>query len=337
MPTPPENKPQTPSSSVTSPPRPLWFYHALALVTVLIWSFSFLHIINLNEVIDPVSLVVLRKDIFAIGLIALLLWRRPKLSHLTRNDWFLVIAMSLVAGPMYHFTFAWSTGDGRIDVALLGLILSTVPIHTGWLGWLFLKEKLTLIKVCALALGLLGVITVIVGRSGRVDLLPEEMAGPIGAMCAAMFAAGGTILTRACRSVLGPLDLFSVTGVILLITVAPFHVVTDFQRISEMGPQGWWAAVYLGVFGSGIAYFAWVAALSGLQALNVAMYLFLACVLAALWGWIFRGETIGWPFALGGVLVLTGLVLPALAKNGNAVSPKAAVDSSSPSKADANV
>ena len=230
MPT-PENKPQTQSSSIASPTRPLWFYHALALVTVLIWSFSFLHIIILNEEIDPVSLVVLRKDIFAIGLIALLLWRRPKLSHLTRGQWGLVIAMSLVAGPMYHFTFAWSTGEGRIDVALLGLIIATVPIHTGWMGWLFLKEKLTLIKVIALALGLLGVITVIVGRRGGIDLLPEEMAGPIGAMCAAMLAAGGSILTRACRSALGPLDLFSVTGAILLITIVPFHAMTDFQRI----------------------------------------------------------------------------------------------------------
>ncbi|MCH7545149.1 MAG: DMT family transporter [Planctomycetes bacterium] len=314
MPT-PENKPQTQSSSIASPTRPLWFYHAMALVTVLIWSFSFLHIIILNEAIDPVSLVVLRKDIFAIGLIALLLWRRPKLSHLTRRQWGLVIAMSLVAGPMYHFTFAWSTGEGRIDVALLGLIIATVPIHTGWMGWLFLKEKLTLIKVIALALGLLGVITVIVGRRGGIDLLPEEMAGPIGAMCAAMLAAGGSILTRACRNALGPLDLFSVTGAILLITIVPFHAMTDFQRIGEMNPLGWWAAVYLGVFGSGIAYFAWVAALSGLQALNVAMYLFLASILAALWGWIFRGETIGWPFALGGVLVLTGLALPALGKS----------------------
>lgn len=300
---------------MTPLPRPIWFYHALALITVLIWSLSFLHIIILNEAIDPVSLVVLRKDIFAIGLIALLLWRRPKLSHLTRRQWGLVIAMSLVAGPMYHFTFAWSTGEGRIDVALLGLIIATVPIHTGWLGWLFLKEKLTLIKVIALALGVLGVITVIFGRSGRIDLLPEEMAGPIGAMCAAMLAAGGSILTRACRKALGPLDLFSVTGAILLITIVPFHAMTDFQRIGEMSPLGWWAAVYLGVFGSGIAYFAWVAALSGLQALNVAMYLFLASILAALWGWIFRGETIGWPFALGGVLVLTGLVLPAVGKS----------------------
>ena len=184
-------------------------------------------------------------------------------------------------------------------------------VTVDWSGW----RIDTSMGAVALALGLLGVITVIVGRRGGIDLQPEEMAGPIGAMCAAMLAAGGSILTRACRKALGPLDLFSVTGAILLITIVPFHAMTDFQRIGEMNPLGWWAAVYLGVFGSGIAYFAWVAALSGLQALNVAMYLFLASILAALWGWLFRGETIGWPFALGGVLVLTGLALPALGKS----------------------
>ena len=36
-----------------------------------------------------------------------------------------------------------------------------------------------------------------------------------------------------------------------------------------------------------------------------------------------------WFFALGGVMVLTGLVLPAVTQNGKTMVPKAAVDSSS--------
>ena len=101
------------SSQKQEPPRSPWFYHAMALTTVLIWSFSFLHIINLNEAIDPVSVVVLRKGIFAIVLLGLFLWRRPKLSHLTKRDWGLVITLSLLSGPMYHFMFAWASGEDR--------------------------------------------------------------------------------------------------------------------------------------------------------------------------------------------------------------------------------
>ena len=83
------------------------------------------------------------------------------------------------------------------------------------------------------------------GRRGRV-VLGLSLAG------AALFAAGGTILTRACRHALGPLDLFAVSGVILLIIVAPFHVVADYERIAAMTPLDWWAAVYRGVFGAGL-------------------------------------------------------------------------------------
>ena len=96
-----------------APSRPAWFYHAMALCTVLVWSFSFLHIIILNEAVDPVTVVVLRKDIFALLLIGLFIWRRPKLRHLTRRQWILVLAMSLVSGPLYHFTFANASGEGR--------------------------------------------------------------------------------------------------------------------------------------------------------------------------------------------------------------------------------
>ncbi|MCZ6837079.1 MAG: DMT family transporter [Planctomycetota bacterium] len=307
--------PETQNLRTPSSQKPTWFYHVMALSTVLIWSFSFLHIVNLNEAIDPISVVVLRKDIFAIGLVGFLIWRRPKLGHLTRRDWGLVLAMSLLSGPMYHFTFAWASGEGRISVALLGLIIATIPIHTGWLGWLILKEKLSVMRGIALALGLAGVVVVLFGQNEGLVLLPQKLAGPIAATCAAMFASLGMILTRANRGVLGPLDLFAVSGVVVVVIAAMFHPVADFERIGAMGLEGWGSAIFLGTFGSGIAYLTWVAALTGLQAVTVAMYLFLASVLATLWGWVFRGEEVNWMFALGGVMVLAGLLLPALVQN----------------------
>jgi len=301
--------------------RPPWFYHAMALATVLVWSFSFLHIIILNEHIDPLSVVVLRKDIFLVLLIGLILWRRPPIAHMGPRDWALVIGMSLVVGPLYHFTFAWSagvdaSGANRIEVGLLGLILATTPIHAGWLGWVFLRERLTIVRIVALALGLGGVWVVILGKQKHIDLVPAHLAGPIAATGAALFSAFGAILTRACRTVLRPVDLFLISGVIIVGVVALFHPAADFERIGAMGGLGWWAACFLGICGSGIAYLCWVAALSGLQTVTVAMYLFLASTLAALWGWLFRGEAVGWLFAVGGAMVLAGLVLPALAQNG---------------------
>ncbi len=172
----------------------LWPYHLAALATVLIWSFSFLFIIRLNEHLSPLGVVVVRKDIFLVLVIGLIIWRRPPIRQLTRRDWALLIGLALVSGPTYHVVFAWSAGQyapgrSRIDPGLLGLILATVPVHASWLAWIFLKERLTAIKVIALVFGLLGVATVLYGRFGRLDLLPREhLEGPMGATLSAILA-----------------------------------------------------------------------------------------------------------------------------------------------------
>ena len=178
------------------PRRPPLYFHAMAFATILIWSFSFLFIVKLNREMTSVGVVVLRFDLFALLVAALLVFRRPSLRGVTRRQWVIVLLLSLVGGPFYHLMFSWSagtdaSGTSRIDPPLLGLILATVPVHTGWLGWLALGERLTPTRIAALALGLGGVATVLIGRHGRIDLLPtEQLEGPIGATFAAVLGAG---------------------------------------------------------------------------------------------------------------------------------------------------
>jgi len=68
------------------------------------------------------------------------------------------------------------------------------------------------------------------------------------------------------------------------------------------------------------------AVVASLMAIGAAMYLFLASVLAALWGYLFNGMPVGWPFVAGGALVLAGLLLMALqsrrAANGAHAAPE---------------
>lgn len=301
----------------------------MALATILIWSFSFLFIVRLNRELTPVGVVVLRMDIFGVFLLALLAFRRPSIRSLSRRDWAIVIGLSLVGGPLYHNMFSWAagtsaSGESRIDPALLGLIMATVPVHTGWLARVFLKERLRPPTLVALALGLLGVATVMIGRFGRFDLIPaEHLEGPIGATFAAMLGGGIAVLTRAARVVYKPLDLAIVSGLLMVVFNSVLHPFASFTAITELTSVGWLAAVFLGVFGLGVAFLTWASALAGLPAVTAAMYLFMASVLAALWGWIFLGTPVGWPFAAGAVLVLTGLLI--MAANREAPTPVVAV------------
>jgi drug/metabolite transporter (DMT)-like permease len=79
-----------------------------------------------------------------------------------------------------------------------------------------------------------------------------------------------------------------------------------------------------------VAWLTWASALAGLPAVTVAMYLFLASVLAALWGWLFDGSAPGWPFVPGALLVLAGLLIMARTGGGRRAAEPGAPPPSEP-------
>ena len=309
--------PHTPATPQSN--RPLWFYHLMAFTTVLIWSFSFVFIVWVNQDLDPAGVVIMRKLVFGLLVVALLIWRRPNIMRLKTREWMLIIGLAFVGGPFYHLVFAWSAGktptdDDRISSALLGLIMATVPIYASFLAWIFLRERLTIAKFIALALGISGVVFVLIGRFGRIDLLPREhLEGPIGVTCSAIIGGGITTLTRANRRVFGPLDLVAVSGAVMVVMSLLLIPWMDTARVGEMTLAGWGRVGFLGIFGSGLAFITWAAALRGLQAGTAATYLFMASMLGAMWAWLFRGQAVSWTFIPGSAMVLAGLLIMARA------------------------
>ena len=297
----------------------------MALLTVFIWSFSYIHVIWLSEHVNPAGLVALRMDFYGIAILGMLLWRRPDLSRVRLKHWPVLILTGFVAGPGYHFPLAWSGSEGRIDAALIGLIIATVPVHTSWLAWLVLKEKLTIPAAIALGLGLTGVAVVILGREGSIDLLPAQLEGPIGCTIAAVMGGGIVTLSRLHRNLMKPMDFIIVTGGISVICSTALHPFADMGNWGNITLHGWWSVFYLGFIALGVAYTTWVIALSGLPAVSVAMYLFLAAVLSACWGWAFQGDDIGWEFFLGMGLVFAGLINMVLRSRGRENSPPKSV------------
>ena len=126
-----------------------------------------------------------------------------------------------------------------------------------------------------------------------------------------MLGGGIAVLTRGARTVYRPADLAAVCGAGMVILQLLLHPWSHLEQVTDMTAAGWLAALFLGFFGLGVAFLTWASALAGLPAVIAAMYLFLASVLAALWGWLFDATPIGWPFAIGATLVLSGLLVMA--------------------------
>lgn len=273
------------------------------------WSFSFIHIVWLAESANPVQMVIARNYFAAPVLAVLWWWRRPRIRGLSRTQWALIIGIALASGPIYHLPLHWGGSEGRAQASLIGLIIATIPIHVGWLAWITLGESLTWQRMVGLLLGLGGIFVVLGGTRG-LDLLPAEVAGPIAVTVAAVIAAFAMVMTRGSRHVFNPLDLACVAstiGLLICVVATPF---SSMESLAHMPLRGVWSAFYLGFFGIGLAYVCWFTALSGgLPAASVAMYLFVPCVLSAVWAWLWQDNQIGLPFFAGAAMVLVGLII----------------------------
>ncbi len=312
--------------------RPIWYFHLMALTTCLIWSFSYIHIIWLSDHLGPAQLVGLRMDFLALGLVALWIWRRPRLRGYTVRQWALFIALGLTSGPAYHLTLAWGAAENRIEASLIGLIIATVPIHVGWIAWVTLGERLSIRRIAGLLLGLGGIVLVVRGQYGGITLWQEQLAGPIAVTAAAILGALNTVMGRGARHAINPLDLLIISGSIGAAVCLAYQPFIDMPAAGDLPWTAWWAAFYLGIPAIGVAYLTWYSAVAGLPAASVAMYLFLTSVLSAAWAWLWQDNELGWFFAAGALLVFSGLLLEALRPRRPATPPQAARPSALPAE-----
>lgn len=292
------------------------FYHLMALATCLIWSFSYVHIVWLSEHVGEVQLAALRHNFWIPVVVALLAWRRPRIRHLNLRQWMLVVGVALCSGPLYHLTLAWAGSEGRTSASLIGLIIATIPVHVGWIAWLTLGERLTPRRIAGLLLGLGGVVLVVLSQAARGGeaFAAASVAGPAAVVVATILGAINTVLGRAARTALKPLDLAAVSGAIAVAVMLLVQAFAGMEDVLGMPWQGWWASFYLGTMGIGLAYVLWFTALSGLPAAAVALYLFLPSVLSALWAWLWQDNEIGVPFFIASLMVLAGLLVGARRK-----------------------
>ena len=81
------------------------------------------------------------------------------------------------------------------------------------------------------------------------------------------------------------------------------------EQAAVASKEGFWAAVYLGIVPSLIAYASWAVALSRLPASRASNFLYCVPPVATLIGFIWLGEVPGLLGIIGGVLALAGVAI----------------------------
>lgn len=192
------------------------------------------------------------------------------------------------------------------------LITVLTPIFTLLLGISVLEEGLTRRKLLGMALALAGTVFVLTGQYELATIGTGSVTGIVLLVVAsagwAIYTVWGKPVIRR-YSALETATYSTVLAVPMLGVFVPVELyVSDVpvRSISVTAPLAA-AILYLGVLSTAVAWYCWYKGLEVVDAGTVAVYFFAQPVIGAALGAAFLGESIGWEFAAGGLLMAVGI------------------------------
>ncbi|MDJ0948692.1 MAG: DMT family transporter [Alphaproteobacteria bacterium] len=208
-----------------------------------------------------------------------------------RAGWAGILSAALMSGSILFFTMSIT----RTTVANTLVILAAIPLFAAILGWVFLRERVDRATWLAIFATFLGILLVISGSLGTINLLGDALA--IGA---GLCMAANLTLIRA-RAGISMLSSLALSGLLVALLVLPFvgTVVVparDFAIIAAMGllPQ----SLAFGLFLAGARY---------LPPAEIGLFALLETVLGPFWTWLGVGEMPTPQAIIGGAVVIATL------------------------------
>lgn len=201
---------------------------------------------------------------------------------------------------------AWA--EQHVPSSLAALLVATMPFWISLFNWLIWKGKRpNRYVVLGLIMGFAGIVWMVMAskqstESGTVS----NLIGPLVCLLAAISWSFGSTWSRFVSKPSSPMMYTAVqmlTGGTVLSLIALFS--GDFQRFewSSMTMRTWFAFGYLVLFGSFVAYNAYVWLLQNADLAMVSTYTYVNPVVAMLLGWAIGGEILH-PAMLGAAAVI---------------------------------
>lgn len=193
----------------------------------------------------------------------------------------------------------------------IALINATIPIFVALMSWLLLGDRTRPIQALGIALAVTGIVTVV--ARGDLAVLTGLQAQPGDLiMVAAVFSWGlfSVLLRR--QAVPLPALTFLTTQILLgVLVILPFYL-TDLLAFSggfELSGATLAPLLYFAVFPGVLAYAFWNHGVHAIGPSRAAIFMYLTPVFASILAGIFLGETLGRFHVIGGLLILSGLIL----------------------------
>jgi drug/metabolite transporter (DMT)-like permease len=285
----------------------IWNYSKL-FFAVCAWGVSFIATKIALQELSPMTVVWLR---FGIGVmvLAIVTLIRKEFRTVTPRDIGYFALLGFI-GITFH---QWLQVTGLVTAAAISTawIITTTPIFIALLGWIFLREKLTVLQSFGIVAATAGVILIL----GKDDLsaMWRKGIGSYGDLLVFLSAANWAVFSVLSRK---GLTGFPATFMILCIMLSGWMFTSVilingglFSEIPSLSINGWFVIAFLGIFCSGFAYIFWYDALKVLPVSSVGSFLYFEPVATVLVAIPLLGEQIYPTTIAGGLCIVFGVWL----------------------------
>jgi drug/metabolite transporter (DMT)-like permease len=202
---------------------------------------------------------------------------------------------------------AWA--EQRVPSGLAALLIGVMPIWMVGLEWLRRGLRPSRQVIAGLLLGAAGVALLVLpqGDGAGVD--------PVGAVVLILAAASwawGSVVSKSAPLPASPFlatSMEMIAGGVLCLIVAALSGELQHFRVAEVSSEAALAWLYLVVFGSLVAFTAYIWLLGVTSIAKVGTYAYVNPVVAVLLGWAVLGEPITMRTVVGAIVILLGVAL----------------------------
>lgn len=293
----------------------LWMV-VLAFATVyVVWGSTYLAIKIAVGVMPPLFMAGVRFIIA--GAILLAFNKLKKVEKPTALEWRNASVIGLLMLLMGNGGVCLA--ETRVASGIVALLVSTVPLWLVLIPWLFMRgPRPGILQVAGLSLGLLGIGLLIMPAEGTAQAALGKTVDILGVLTVVIGSLGwatGTLVAK--RAVLpktallaNGMEMFA-GGVGLLVASA---LTGEFSRVKVNAFTGssLLALAYLIVFGSILAFSAYIWLNGVTTPARLGTYAYVNPVVAVLLGWGFMGEPLSLRAVLAMLVIISGVVMLSL-------------------------
>jgi drug/metabolite transporter (DMT)-like permease len=303
----------TTATSVPSGLRTAWYFLLLALAS-LMWSAQGTAVKILDRNMGPIAITFLPFYITTLLFVPLLFASKAgnhSSSRPSARDWVKFVIAGVAGQVLAQLGMTWGISK---SLASNGAILNLlIPVISAVLASLMLKERLTLLRIASLAIGLGGVFLMSVGdwkeaSFGQMRFLLGNcliLGGCLGSSFYNVYCKGLMQSFTEIEILIFSYITASIASLPLLIWVEPF----SFRTFLQFDWQSWAAFAFLALFMYGASMLLFFKALQHLDVTTASASLYLVPVFGVLLAAVLLGERLNTVSIGGAAIVLAATLL----------------------------